>query len=268
MGLLIVGFEVVDINLPSEFKAAIAQATMTQHTGAAKLIAAQQQAQMRLIEASAEAQARLTEGLSNVQLMGAMQAIGIDPLKLKALEALETYAENPHGGGLIGGDVAGAQLFSQVATAALVAPALGAAGVGVPPVPQLSAPTPAGTGVPPTPAPTEAPPPEADPEPPGRSARSRDGCKVSEGRGADRKAGRQAPRRGDLRGLPREDDDPTGSQAGSADGRLNGPRSGRPGSLLPGPPDPDVQDYRIRLLDSRLRCACVDRVVPSGISGV
>lgn len=166
MGLSIVGFEVVEINLPPEFKAAIAQATMTQHTGAAKLIAAQQQAQMRQIEAAAEAQARLAEGMSSVQLMEAMQARGIDPLKLKALEALETYAENPHqGAGVIGGDMAGAQLFSQVAAAALAGPALDAASVGLAPMQQLPGPgvpgavvsPDAAAAIPPTPAP-EAPP--------------------------------------------------------------------------------------------------------------
>lgn len=161
LGLLIAGFEVVEINLPPEFKAAIAQATLTQHTGSAKLIAAQQQAQMRQIEAAAEAQARLATGMSNVQLMAAMQAQGIDPLKLKALEALETYAENPHGGGAIGGDVAGAQLFSQVAAAALAGSGLGGTGVPAPPVQQLPEPTPSPAVIPA--ASTQAPPRNEDP---------------------------------------------------------------------------------------------------------
>ena len=152
MGLTIVGFEVVEIQLPPEFKAAIAQATMTQHTGTAKLIAAQQQAQMRQIEAVSEAQARLTEGMSQVQLMEAMQLRGIDPLKLKALEALNTYAENPHGGG-IGGDMAGAQLFGHVAAAALATSSLGGAGMALPAVSLLPA---ASVVTSPTPAPSAA----------------------------------------------------------------------------------------------------------------
>ena len=162
MGLSIVGFEVVEVNLPPEFKAAIAQATMVQHTGTARLIEAQQAAQMRQIEAAAEAQARLTEGMSNVQLMEAMQVRGIDPLKLKALEALTSYAENPHqGGGMIGGDIAGANLFGQVAAAALAGPALG--GVGTPPVLRLPDPGPQPPAVPtaPLPGPPSTPAPAA-----------------------------------------------------------------------------------------------------------
>jgi len=147
MGLSIVGFEVIEINLPPEFKAAIAQATMVQHTGNARLIEAQQAAQMRQIEAAAEAQARLTEGMSNVQLMEAMQVRGIDPLKLKALEALTTYAEKPQqGGGMIGGDIAGANLFGQIAAAAIAGPGLGA--TGRPPTLQLPDPVPQPAAVP------------------------------------------------------------------------------------------------------------------------
>ena len=163
MGLSIAGFEVVEVNLPPEFKAAIAQATMTQHTGTAKLIAAQQQAQMRQIESTAEAQARLTEGMSNVQLMEAMQDRGIDPLKLKALEALETYAENPRGGGVIGGDMAGAQLFGQVAASALAGSEIGKSGRTVPTVPQLQATNEPVTVEPPTTVIPTAPGPAAPP---------------------------------------------------------------------------------------------------------
>lgn len=119
MGLGLAGFEVIEINLPEEFKAAVAQATMVQHTGQARLLEAQQRAQMTQLEATAAAQAKLVEGMADVQLLQTMQAVGIDPLKLKALEALNTYAANPSKGGMLSGDVAGAQLFAQITSSAL-----------------------------------------------------------------------------------------------------------------------------------------------------
>jgi regulator of protease activity HflC (stomatin/prohibitin superfamily) len=126
MGLGIVGFEVVEINFPPEFKAVIAQAAMSQHGGKAALIEAHTRAQVAQLEAAAAAQAQLTTGMVNVQLMAQLQSQGIDPLKMKALEALQTMAENPgQAGGLVSGDAIRAQMFGQIAMATLAHPVMG-----------------------------------------------------------------------------------------------------------------------------------------------
>jgi regulator of protease activity HflC (stomatin/prohibitin superfamily) len=119
MGLAAVDFEVVELNFPPEFKAVIAQAAMMQHSGQADLIRAQADAQIAQVKAAGEAGAQLTTGLANLQLLAAMQQQGLDPLRMKAMEALQTFAETPSTGSFIGGDAAKAQLFGQVAAAAL-----------------------------------------------------------------------------------------------------------------------------------------------------
>lgn len=123
LGLAIVDVEVVEINFPPEFKAVLAQATMAQHGGKAQLIEAHTRAQVTQLEAAAAAQAQLMTGTAHVQVMAQLQAAGIDPLKLKALEALQTMAENPTQGAVLGGDAAArVALFGQVAGAALAQP--------------------------------------------------------------------------------------------------------------------------------------------------
>jgi regulator of protease activity HflC (stomatin/prohibitin superfamily) len=122
LGIGISDFEVVEVNFPAEFKAVIAQAAMAGHGSRAALIEAQTRAQITQLEAAASAQAQLATGMAQVQLMSQMQAQGIDPMKLKALEALNTFAANPTQGMMVGGDPARAALFGQVATAAIAAP--------------------------------------------------------------------------------------------------------------------------------------------------
>lgn len=119
MGLEVVDFEVVDVNLPPEFKAALSASTMTTMLGAAALVDAQNRAQARVIEAQGEATARLQLGNADVLLLNQMQASGIDPLRLKALEALNTLAANPGPGAALTGESARAQLIGQVTMAAL-----------------------------------------------------------------------------------------------------------------------------------------------------
>ena len=152
MGLKIVDLEVVEINLPPEYKAAIAQEAMVRATGTAHLLEAQQLAQVTQIHSVATAQAKLTHGMADVQVLAQLQAAGFDPLKLKAMEALQTMAANPsQGGGMIAGDMARAQLFGQVAQAALASP--GGVGLQQPqPLPALSLQPPAATA----PAPAQA----------------------------------------------------------------------------------------------------------------
>jgi regulator of protease activity HflC (stomatin/prohibitin superfamily) len=118
IGVTVAGFEVVDINFPPEFKEVISRATMVKHSGAAAVAQAQTAAQVIQIEAAATAQGQLAQGLAQLQLMEMMKEKGIDPLKLKALEALQTFAANPGQAPLVG-DGGRAQLFGQVAGAAL-----------------------------------------------------------------------------------------------------------------------------------------------------
>jgi regulator of protease activity HflC (stomatin/prohibitin superfamily) len=123
MGLQIVDIEVMDVNLPAEYKAAISQEAMVGAAQGARLLEAQIAAQERLIEAQATAQANLSLGAAEVQLLTTLQAQGIDPLKLKALEAMQTMAENPSHGGLGGADAARVAIIGQVAGSALATPA-------------------------------------------------------------------------------------------------------------------------------------------------
>ncbi len=147
LGLAVVGFEVVEIAFPPEFKAAIAQAALAGHEGRAKLVEAQARAQIAQLDAGASAQAQLTSGMVQVQLMAQMQQLGIDPLKLKAIEAVSLLAANPGGGAMFGDPRA--SVVGQVAFAALSAPA-------APPVPAAPASAPLAAAAPAPPPDTRA----------------------------------------------------------------------------------------------------------------
>lgn len=121
LGVVILNLEVVDVGLPAEFKAVIQEATLAQHAGRASLIQATTAAQIKQLEAQAAAQAMLLQGTAQVQVMAQMQGQGIDPLRFKALEALEELAEHP-AQGIIGNDGARASLFGSVALAAMTGP--------------------------------------------------------------------------------------------------------------------------------------------------
>jgi regulator of protease activity HflC (stomatin/prohibitin superfamily) len=141
MGLTVVSLEITEINLPPEFKTAVAQGTIAAHTGRATLVDAQIRAQVIQIEAAAQAQAHLTSGIVDVELMQRLQAQGIDPLKIKALEALQTLAANPGQGGLLAGDSVRTQLIGQVALAAMTSATGGAnAAAAAPPPPPAQLP--------------------------------------------------------------------------------------------------------------------------------
>ncbi|MDD9935959.1 MAG: SPFH domain-containing protein [Myxococcales bacterium] len=166
MGIEIVDLEVIEIGLPAEFKAAIAQTTLNQHTGNAAVVAATHEAQIAQIEAMAEANRMLAEGSAQAQVFAQLQAQGIDPMKLKMLDALQTMAETPsEGGALISGDVAKAQLFGSLAANTLTG---GAAVPGVaPPQPpaQLPAAPPQAPGTAPQPGVAQPAPAAAGPAP-------------------------------------------------------------------------------------------------------
>ena len=158
MGLEIIDFEIIEITFPPEFKAVLAQAAMASHQGKAALIDAQTKAQIRQLEAASEANAKLLDGQADVQIMAQLQAQGIDPLQVKALEAAQIMAENPVQGTLIGGD-ARAGMIGQLAGAALASSPSAATGAPpqAPAVPQLPATT-ANTPDTPVGPPTTSPP--------------------------------------------------------------------------------------------------------------
>jgi hypothetical protein len=91
---------------------------MAQHSGRAELIAAQAKAQIAQLESASAAQAQLASGMAQAQIMLQLQSQGIDPLRLKALEAMQTFAATPGQGAVIGTDPRAA-LFGQMAVAAL-----------------------------------------------------------------------------------------------------------------------------------------------------
>jgi hypothetical protein len=148
LGLAIVDLEVVEVGLPAEFKAAVQEATLVSHTGRAAVLQASVAAQVKQLEAQATAQAALAEGQAQLQLLAQMQTQGIDPLRMKALEALQSFAEHP-AEGVVTDPRAG--LFGTVAMAALS---------GGQQPPQAFAPAilpPAPGGIPPAPAPMPPP---------------------------------------------------------------------------------------------------------------
>lgn len=119
MGMAIEGFEVIEITLPPEFQAIIAQATMETHAGQAALIAATRRAQITQVEAAAAAQAKLLDKMADVQAIEAQMAAGIDPMKLKLLDAVEALAVNQPDVQVGGGAT---HLIAQLAGAVVSAP--------------------------------------------------------------------------------------------------------------------------------------------------
>jgi membrane protease subunit (stomatin/prohibitin family) len=115
MGLEVASFELAEINFPAEFEAALSQKTISGIHLETDLLTAQHQAQVTTLKAQAEAHAQLTEGMARTQVMAQMQSQGIDPVKLKAMEALQIMAENPTAPNVqIGGNPERTALFTQL----------------------------------------------------------------------------------------------------------------------------------------------------------
>lgn len=89
--------------------------------------------QRTIIQAEAEAEARPATGGADVELMRRMLALGLDPAKIKAVEALNKYAElaaQTPGGGRDGPtDMLSMLLFTQMARGLMGEPGTGAGGV-------------------------------------------------------------------------------------------------------------------------------------------
>lgn len=103
-------------DVPEEYRQAIAQVTI-----------AMAEKQRTIIQA--EAAARLTTGGADVELMRRMLAMGLDPAKIKAVEALNKYAElaaQTPGGGRVGPtDMLSMLLFTQMARGLMGEPGAG-----------------------------------------------------------------------------------------------------------------------------------------------
>lgn len=106
-------------DIPQEYRDAVARVTMARYHRDTRLIDADAEAEARLIQSRAEAEARLTIGSADVELMARMQAFGLDPIRLKAIEALAEYARlaaqsGGGGGGGGGSDMVNMMMFMQM----------------------------------------------------------------------------------------------------------------------------------------------------------
>jgi len=122
MGLGLIAFEVVEINFPAEFDAVISGQTMAQFQGQTDLLAAQNRARVTQVETEAEAHRQIQLGMAQAQAMGFLQQQNLDPIKLKAMEALTALAKNPGQDSMLHGDTAKMQLFAKIADSALAPP--------------------------------------------------------------------------------------------------------------------------------------------------
>jgi regulator of protease activity HflC (stomatin/prohibitin superfamily) len=136
MGLGLSAFEVAEFNLPAEFKDAMASGTLATARSRGELVEAQVDMQRRVLEAQGDATAMLLTGEARVKVFQQLQAAGIDPMSLEAMDALKKYAESATGGALLGGEAAKAGLIGSIAAAALQADQ-GVGGEGAGGVPDL-----------------------------------------------------------------------------------------------------------------------------------
>ncbi len=130
MGLGLSAFEVAEFNLPAEFKDAMSSAALATARSKGELVEAQTEMQRRVLEAQGDATAMLMTGEARVKIFQQLQAAGIDPMSVEAMDALKKYAESASEGVMLGGEAAKAGLIGSIAAAALQssppAPAAGA----------------------------------------------------------------------------------------------------------------------------------------------
>ncbi|MBN1815597.1 MAG: hypothetical protein JXA14_27435 [Anaerolineae bacterium] len=105
-------------DIPQEYRDAVARVTMARYQRDTRLIDADAEAEAMLIHSRAEAEARLTVGSADVELMARMQAFGLDPIRLKAIEALSEYArlaaQSGSGGSSGGSEMVNMMMFMQM----------------------------------------------------------------------------------------------------------------------------------------------------------
>ena len=125
-GLEFKHLELVELNVPPEYRTVVQNVTLAGFKQQSAVIEAQTRAQAIQIEAQAQSNARLMSGSADVQVMALMQAHGLDPVKMELIKTLMEYAKNPStggGGALISGDLYKPQLFASL-TQVLVDPAV------------------------------------------------------------------------------------------------------------------------------------------------
>ncbi len=104
-------------DVPQEYRDAVARVTLSRYERDSAVIAADAAAETLRIRSKAEAEARLTAGSADIELMARMQSYGLDPIRLKAVEALTQYAQlaaQTGGGGDSGSDIVKMMLFMQM----------------------------------------------------------------------------------------------------------------------------------------------------------
>lgn len=105
-------------DVPQEYRDIIARVTLAKYQRDQAVIDAEAEAEALRIRSKAEAEARLTTGSAEVELMARMQAFGLDPIRLKSIEALAQYAqlaaETGGGGSSGGGDMVNMMMFMQM----------------------------------------------------------------------------------------------------------------------------------------------------------
>lgn len=117
-GIAFKNLVVNQFDIPQEYRDAIARVTLARYERDTTVIDAEAEAAATVIRSKAEAEARLTTGSAEVKLMAHMQALGLDPIRLKSIEALTEYArlaaEAGGGGGGGGSDMASMMMFMQM----------------------------------------------------------------------------------------------------------------------------------------------------------
>ncbi len=116
-GLEFKHLEMVELNLPPEYREVVASVARASYARQTAVLNAQTNAEVIQIEAQASATAKLMSGSADVQIMALMQAQGLDPVKMETIKVLMEYAKAPSGnsgGALISGDLYKPQVFAML----------------------------------------------------------------------------------------------------------------------------------------------------------
>ncbi|MDI7275119.1 MAG: SPFH domain-containing protein [Anaerolineae bacterium] len=92
-GITLKNLVINQFDVPQEYRDAVARVTLARYQRDTTLIDAEAQAEALRIQSKAEAEARLITGGAELELMSRMQSFGLDPIRMKAVEALAQYAQ-------------------------------------------------------------------------------------------------------------------------------------------------------------------------------
>ncbi len=116
-GLAFKNMTVNQFDIPQEYRDTISAVTMAGYEREKTVIDAQAEADALRIRSKAEAERRLTTGGAEVELLAQMAALGLDPVRIKAIEALQQYAQlaaTTGGGADSGSDMVQMMMFMQM----------------------------------------------------------------------------------------------------------------------------------------------------------